>query len=129
MAVGIHHANHVAPSIRKKLAITSPTSGCRSVVIVRSSTQTIEFSLVLGYDHMRVSGGTAPSVLATAVDGSGRLHSPTALSLGGKPQLSMRTETEWNPVEAWTLQSTENSPAPAGMRTTVVHPVDRRDTY
>jgi hypothetical protein len=46
-AVGIRHADHVAPSIRKKLAITSPTSGGRSVGMVRSRTQTIEFSLVL----------------------------------------------------------------------------------
>jgi hypothetical protein len=45
-AVGIRHADHVAPSIRKKLAITSPTSGGRSVGIVRSRTQTMEFSLV-----------------------------------------------------------------------------------
>jgi hypothetical protein len=36
-AVGIRHADHVASSIRKKLAITSPTSGGRSVGIVRSS--------------------------------------------------------------------------------------------
>jgi hypothetical protein len=41
-AVGIRHADHVAPSISKKLAITSPTSGCRSVGIVRSRTQTME---------------------------------------------------------------------------------------
>jgi hypothetical protein len=33
----------MAPSIRKKLAITSPTSGDRSVGIVRSRTQTKEF--------------------------------------------------------------------------------------
>jgi hypothetical protein len=45
-AVGIRHVDHVAPSIRKKLAITSPTSGGRSVGIVRSRTQTMEFSLV-----------------------------------------------------------------------------------
>jgi hypothetical protein len=44
-AVGIRHADHVAPSIRKRLAITSPTSGGRSVGIVRSRTQTMEFSL------------------------------------------------------------------------------------
>jgi hypothetical protein len=43
-AVRIHHADHVAPSIRKKLAITSPTSGGRSVGVVRSRTQTMEFS-------------------------------------------------------------------------------------
>jgi hypothetical protein len=33
-AVGIRHADHAAPYIRKKLAITSPTSGGRSVGIV-----------------------------------------------------------------------------------------------
>jgi hypothetical protein len=43
-SVGIRHADHVAPSIRKKLAITSPTSGGRSVGIVRSRTQAMEFS-------------------------------------------------------------------------------------
>jgi hypothetical protein len=41
-AVGTRHADHVAPSFRKKLAITSPTSGGRSVGIVRSRTQTME---------------------------------------------------------------------------------------
>jgi hypothetical protein len=43
-AVGIRHADHVATSTLKKLAITSPTSGGRSVSIVRSRTQTMEFS-------------------------------------------------------------------------------------
>jgi hypothetical protein len=42
-AVGIRHADHVATSIRKRLAITSPTSGGRSVGVVRSQTQTMEF--------------------------------------------------------------------------------------
>jgi hypothetical protein len=42
-AVGIRHADHVTPSIRKELAITSPTGGSRSVGIVRSRTQTMEF--------------------------------------------------------------------------------------
>jgi hypothetical protein len=45
-AVGNRHADHVAPSIRKKLAITSPTSGGRSIGIVRSRIQAMEFSLV-----------------------------------------------------------------------------------
>jgi hypothetical protein len=45
-AVGIRHAYHVA-NYPQKLAITSPTSGGRSVGIVRSRTQTMEFSLVL----------------------------------------------------------------------------------
>jgi hypothetical protein len=42
-AVGIRHADHVAPSNSKKLAITSPTSGGRSVGVFRSRTQTMEF--------------------------------------------------------------------------------------
>jgi hypothetical protein len=37
----------VAPSNPRKWAITSSTSGGRSVGIVRSRTQTMEFSLVL----------------------------------------------------------------------------------
>jgi hypothetical protein len=47
MEVGIRHADHVAPSIRKKLAITSSTRGGRSVGIIRSLTQIIEFFLIL----------------------------------------------------------------------------------
>jgi hypothetical protein len=43
-AVGIRRADHVAPS-PQKLAITSMTSGGRSVGIVRSRTQTMEFVL------------------------------------------------------------------------------------
>jgi hypothetical protein len=45
-AVGIRHADHVHLLSCKKLAITSLTSGGRSVGIVRSRTQTMEFSLV-----------------------------------------------------------------------------------
>jgi hypothetical protein len=42
-AVEIRHADHVAPSIRKELALTSLTNGGRSVDIVRSRTQATEF--------------------------------------------------------------------------------------
>jgi hypothetical protein len=42
--IGIRHADHVTPSIRKNLALTSPTSRGRSVGIVRSRTQATEFS-------------------------------------------------------------------------------------
>jgi hypothetical protein len=42
-AVGICHADHVAPLYQQKLALTSPTSGGCSVGIVRSRTQTTEF--------------------------------------------------------------------------------------
>jgi hypothetical protein len=45
--VGIRHADHVAPSIRKKLALTSVTSGGRSVGIVRLRTEATEFFSVL----------------------------------------------------------------------------------
>jgi hypothetical protein len=41
-AVGIHRADHVAPSIRKSLAVTSPRSGRRLVGIVRSRTEATE---------------------------------------------------------------------------------------
>jgi hypothetical protein len=37
------HADHVAPSIHKKLALSSPTSGGHLVGIVRSRTQAKEF--------------------------------------------------------------------------------------
>jgi hypothetical protein len=43
----MRHANHVSPYIRNTLAITSPTSGGRSVGIVRLRTQTMEFSFSL----------------------------------------------------------------------------------
>jgi hypothetical protein len=43
MAVGIRHPDHVAPSIRKKLILTSSTSGGRSVGTVPSRTQAMEF--------------------------------------------------------------------------------------
>jgi hypothetical protein len=47
MAIGIRHADHVAPSIRKKLALTSLTSGGRSVGRVRLRTEAMEFLLLL----------------------------------------------------------------------------------
>jgi hypothetical protein len=42
--VGIRCADHATPSTRKKLALTSPTNGGRSVGIVRLRTKTTEFS-------------------------------------------------------------------------------------
>jgi hypothetical protein len=47
MAVGIRHDDHVAPSNPQKLALTSPTSGSRSVGIIRSRTQATELLLLL----------------------------------------------------------------------------------
>jgi hypothetical protein len=46
-AVGIRCADHATPSVGKKLALTSPTCGGRSVGIVRLRTKATEFSLVL----------------------------------------------------------------------------------
>jgi hypothetical protein len=43
-ALGIRCANHGAPSSRKKLALTSPTSSGRSVGIVRLQTKATVFS-------------------------------------------------------------------------------------
>jgi hypothetical protein len=45
MAVGICHADHVAPSIHKKLALTSLTSGGSSVGIVRLWTEAMELQV------------------------------------------------------------------------------------
>jgi hypothetical protein len=42
----IRHADHVVPSIRKKLALTSLTSGGHSVVIVRLRTKATELFLI-----------------------------------------------------------------------------------
>jgi hypothetical protein len=44
-AVGIRHTDHVA-LYPQKLALTSPTSGGRSVTIVQSLTQATEFVLL-----------------------------------------------------------------------------------
>jgi hypothetical protein len=46
MAVGIRHADQVAPSIRKKLALTSLASGGSSFGIVRLLTEATEFFLL-----------------------------------------------------------------------------------
>jgi hypothetical protein len=44
--VGIRCADHATPSIRKKLALTPPTSGGRSVGIVCSQSKAMEFSFI-----------------------------------------------------------------------------------
>jgi hypothetical protein len=50
-AVGIRDADHVAPSIRKTLALTSLTSGGSSVGIVRLRTEAMEFFLKIRTDN------------------------------------------------------------------------------
>jgi hypothetical protein len=46
-AVGIRRADYVTPLYLQKLALTSPTSGCRSICIVSSRTQATGFVFVL----------------------------------------------------------------------------------
>jgi hypothetical protein len=46
MAVGICHADYATPLYPQKLALSSPTSGGRSVGIVRSRIQPTEFYFV-----------------------------------------------------------------------------------
>jgi hypothetical protein len=46
-AVGIRYADHVAPLCPQKLALTSTTSGGRSVGIVRSRTKATEIIIII----------------------------------------------------------------------------------
>jgi hypothetical protein len=55
MAVGIRHADHVAPSIRKSWHYLRPQSGGRSVGIVRSRTQAMEFFLIIVLSELYIS--------------------------------------------------------------------------
>jgi len=48
-AVGTRCADHVTPLYPQKLALTSPTGGCRSVGIVRMRTKATEFVCFLFY--------------------------------------------------------------------------------
>jgi hypothetical protein len=45
--LGIRRADHAAPLHLQKLALTSPSSGSRSVSIVRSRTKATEFSFLV----------------------------------------------------------------------------------
>ena len=49
-AVGIRCADHVTPLYPQKLALISPTSGGRSVGIVRSRTKAAEFSFSIQFE-------------------------------------------------------------------------------
>jgi hypothetical protein len=59
MAVGIGHADHVAP-LPQKLALISPTSGGSSVCIVHLQTQATEFVCFLYYAFNIDSNFKAP---------------------------------------------------------------------
>jgi hypothetical protein len=75
-AVRTLHSDHVAPSIRKKLALTSPTSGGLSVGIVRSRTQATVFVFLLptvswqAYLAVKHTSGTMTRLLLLSVAGS-----------------------------------------------------------
>jgi hypothetical protein len=55
MAAGIRRADHATPFVRRKLTLTSPTSGGRSVGIVRSRTEATEF-LLMPYERQSPAG-------------------------------------------------------------------------
>jgi hypothetical protein len=68
MAMGIRCPDHATPSIRKKLALTLPTSGGRSVDTVRLRTEATEFSFnadafdLYVLELLRVSRATLPEM-------------------------------------------------------------------
>jgi hypothetical protein len=70
-ALGIRHADHMAPSISTKLALSSLTSGGRSVGIVRSRTQTTKYLSSFLARHRseacNVGWGILPDPLLTSV--------------------------------------------------------------
>jgi hypothetical protein len=45
-AMGVRCADHATPSVRKRLALTWPTIGGRSIRTVRSRTKAIEYGLL-----------------------------------------------------------------------------------
>jgi hypothetical protein len=53
--LGIRHADHVAHSIRKKLALISLTSGGRSVGILRLRTEATEFIYIYIYIYIYIA--------------------------------------------------------------------------
>jgi hypothetical protein len=64
--MAIRCADHATPSITKKLALTLPKSGGRSVGIVRLRTKAMEFSFFNGVGSGLVTGSFAvQGVLAT----------------------------------------------------------------
>ena len=72
--MGNRYADHVTPLYPQKLALTSPTGGGRSVVIVRTRSKATEFSLVLAFEMVNGlcfktwrSAGFIYSVLLTSL--------------------------------------------------------------
>jgi hypothetical protein len=65
--LGIRCADHATPSIGKKLALTSPTSGGRSVAIVILRTKATELHSVISESYFRVETGSNTSIVAQRV--------------------------------------------------------------
>jgi hypothetical protein len=85
-AVGIRHADYVAPLYPQTLAVTSPTSG-RSVVIVRSRTQAAEFFFMFVFTTFNTW---------TANQGSCWICSWSSVARNGM-QLRCLLSHQWNP--------------------------------
>jgi hypothetical protein len=76
--MGIHCSDHVTPLYPQRLALTSPTSGGRSVGIVRSRTQATEFSFSFFLSCIIKS--------VYAVTSENGAESPAAMGLVDAPQ-------------------------------------------
>ena len=97
-AVGTRCADHVTPLYPQKLALTSPTSGGRSVGIVRVRTKATEFYLFCGgfltSTQLRVG-----DCIVTARSVFGRIQKELASSFA-------KNATKSNPFEIIPLQTT-----------------------
>jgi hypothetical protein len=67
MVAGIRCANHATPSIRKTLALTSPTSGDRSVGVARSQTKATELWFE-DADRIDLSGASSGALVNTSMN-------------------------------------------------------------
>jgi hypothetical protein len=74
------------------------------------------------------SGGIAPPVLVSALDGSGQLHAPAALASAKEPLVSIEYEARWAPESVWTLWGREKSLSLDRNRASAVQPAVRRYT-
>jgi hypothetical protein len=96
--VGIRCADHAPPSIRKKLSLTSPASGGRSVGIVRSRTKAMAFSFLfvtpiyaVWYRNFKYAVSDSSYVFSFSLVKEG-LHSVSGPEVGKSPQLAFLTE-------------------------------------
>jgi hypothetical protein len=71
------------------------------------------------------SGDIAPPFLSSAVDRSGQIDAPAALSPGKEPLILIGLEAGWTAEPVWVLVK-KNLFSPAGNRTPAIQPVPHR---